>query len=148
MDGSGGHGLHPEALHGFGDFPVFHDVLEDEFTFAAGITSVDDFGDVFFTSEGEDVFEAGLGPFDGLEGEFGGDGGEDIELPREVLAVRAGGHFKLDEVTDGGGDHGLVALEILGIAGLSLLRKLAERFGEGFGEIRGYGGLLGDDESL
>ena len=94
------------------------------------------------------MFEAAFGLFDGLEGEVGGDGGEDIELPREVLAVRAGGHFELDEVTNSRGDHGLVILEILGVAGLSLLLEFPEGFSEGFGEIRGNGGFLGDDEDL
>ncbi len=148
LDRTGGHGLHPEALYGFIDLPVIHDVLEDEFTFAAGITGVYDLGDVFFTSELEDVLEAAFGLLDRLEGEFRGDGGKDIELPREVLTIGSGGHFELDEVTDGGGDHGLVVLEILGITGLSLLLEFPESFGEGFGEIRGNGGLLSDDKSL
>lgn len=51
-------------------------------------------------------------------------------------------------MSDSRGDHGLVVLKILGIAGLPLLLEFPEGFGEGFGEIRGNGGLLGDNESL
>lgn len=94
------------------------------------------------------MLQAAFGLLDGLEREVGGDGGEDIELPGKVLAVGAGGHFELDEVADRRGDHGIIVLEILGIAGLSLLGEFAKSFGEGFGEICRYRGLLGDDESF
>jgi len=148
LDRAGGHRLHPEAFHGLINLPVFHDVLEDEFSFTASITSVDDRGDLLLASEGEDVFEATFGLLDGLEGEFRGDGGKDVKFPGEVFSVGPGGHFELDQVSDCRGDHGLVVLEILGITGLSLLLEFPEGFGEGFGEIRGNGGFLGDDEDL
>ena len=148
LDRAGGHGLHPEAFDGLLDLPVVHDVLEDELSLAAGITGIHDFGDVPELGELEDVAEASFGLFDGLEGEIAGDGREDVEFPRKVLSVGAGGHFELDEVTDRGGDHSLIVLEILGITGLSLLGKLAEFFREGFGEICSNRGLLSDDQSL
>lgn len=148
MDGSGCHGLHPESFHGLADFPVVHDVLEDEFSLAAGITGIHDFGDVLELGEFEDVAEASFGLFDGLEGKITGDGRKDVEIPRKVLSVGAGGHFELDKMTDRGGDHSLIVLEILGITGLSLFGKLAEFFREGFGEICSNRGLLSDDQSL
>ena len=66
LNGLGGHRLHPEALDGLLDVADLDDVLEDEFTLAAGITSVDDEVEVFLFGEGEDVFEAAFGLFDGL----------------------------------------------------------------------------------
>jgi len=86
--------------------------------------------------------------FDGLESKVRWDGGEDIKLPGEVFTVWAGRHFKLDEVTNRRGNHSVVILEILGIAGLSLLGKLAKGFGEGFREICGNRGFLCNDESF
>lgn len=94
------------------------------------------------------MFETAFGLLNGLKGKIRGNGGQDIELPGEVLAIGSGGHFKLDEVSDRRGDHGVIVLEILGIAGLSLLGKLAKGLGEGFGEICRNRGLLGDDESF
>ena len=51
LNGSGSHRLHPEAFHGLVNFPVVHDVLKDELTFAAGIASVHDLGDVLLAGE-------------------------------------------------------------------------------------------------
>ena len=94
----GGHRLHPEALDGFLDVADLHDVLENEFTLAAGITGINDKVEVLLFSEGEDVLEAAFRLFDGLQFEFAGDGGEDVEFPRQVLAIGAGGHLEFDEV--------------------------------------------------
>ena len=82
------------------------------------------------------------------EEQVGWNSGEDIELPGEVFPVGSRRHFKLDKVTNCRGDHGVVVLEILGIAGLSLLGKLTKGFGEGFGEICGNRGFLCNDESF
>jgi len=140
--------LHPEAFDGLFYLPVVHNVLENELSLATGITGVHDFGDFLELGEFKDVAEASFGLFDGLEGKIARDGWEDVEIPRKVLSVGSGGHFELDKMTDRGGDHRLIVLEILGITGLSLLGKLAEFFREGFGEICGNRWLLSDDQSL
>lgn len=43
FDAFWGHGGHPEALYGFFAFGDFVDVSENEFSFAASVTSVDNF---------------------------------------------------------------------------------------------------------
>ena len=65
---------------------------------------------------------------DGLERKFRRDGGKDIKFPREVLSVRPGGHFELNEVTDRRGDHGLIIFKILGVTGLPLFFEFTEGF--------------------
>lgn len=94
------------------------------------------------------MFEAAFTLLDGLEGEAGGDSGEDIELPREVFPVRSGRHFKLDQVAHRRGDESEVVFKVLSVTRLSFLFKFTKSFGKGFGEVRGDGGLLGDDKSL
>ncbi len=110
-DGALGHGLHPEAFGGLLDLAVFDDVAEDEFAFASGIASVDDFGDVFAAGELEDLLESSLGVDDGVEVESLGDGGEDIELPRQFFAIGAGRHAKFDKVSDGRGDDSFLVFQ-------------------------------------
>lgn len=90
--------------------------------------------------------EAALRLLDGLEGKIGGDGGEDIELPWKVLPVGAGWHLELNEMSHRRGDHGLIVLEKLGVAGFSLLLEFAKSLGEGFRKIGGDRGFLGNDE--
>lgn len=144
-DGTGGHGLHPEAFDGFLDFSDFDDVAEDEFAFATGVAGIDDEVDVFAFGEFEDLFEAWFGIGDGVEVEGFGDGGEDVEFPGEFFAVGAHGHAEFDEVTDGGGDDGAVVF-VPDVTAFALFFEFAEGFGEGLGEVVHDGGFFGDDE--
>ena len=100
-----GHRLHPEPLDRLLDVADVHDVAEDEFALAAGVAGVDDAVDVLALGELEDLLEAGFGAFDRIELEVFGDGGQDVEVPGQlVLAVAGDRHAQLDEVADGGGD--------------------------------------------
>ena len=93
LNGTSGHGLHPEAFDGLIHAADVHDVLEDEFTFTTGITSIHDLSHGLGAGELENVTEAAFGLFDRLKIEFFRNGREDVELPWEILSVRAGGHF-------------------------------------------------------
>ena len=91
------------------------------------------------------MLKAASALFDRLKLEFLGNRGEHVEVPRQVLTIRAGRHFQLDEVPDGGGDRGLVALEVGRIPRLPFLGELAQLFGEGAGEVGRDGRFLGDN---
>jgi len=90
LDGARGHGLHPEALDRFVDLADLHDILENQFAFAARVAGIDDNVELLLPGEAEDVLEAIVGLLDRLEFEVVGDGREDLEIPGQVFAVPGG----------------------------------------------------------
>ncbi len=144
-DRTSGHRLHPEALDRLLDFTDVHDILEDELTFAASVTGVDNDVEFLLFSQTKHVLEAIVCLLDWLELEFLWDRRQHLKVPREVFAVGASGHLQLDEVTDRRGDGGIFVLEILCVAGFALFLKFAQVLGQGFGEVGGDGRLFGNN---
>ena len=142
-----GHRLHPQALDGFFDFSVFDDVLENQFTFASGIASVDDFADVLAFGELEDLLEASLGIGDGVEIEARRNRREHIKFPRQILAIRAGGHAQFDQMADGRSDDRVVVLEPC-IAPGAFFIKLSKWFRKGTAEVCHDAGFFCDDKNF
>ena len=87
-----GHRLHPKPFDRLGDFADFHDIAENEFAFAAGVASIDDSIHVFALGQLEDLLEAGLGVWDGVERELVRDGWKDAEIPGKFLTIRPHRH--------------------------------------------------------
>ena len=85
---------------------------------------------------------------DGLQFEGSGDGGEDVEFPGQIPAIRAGGHLEFDEVTDRGGDDGLLVFEVFRVERFPFLLKLVELLGEGTREVGHDRGFLRNDEGF
>ena len=95
LDGLIGHGLHPETLNGLLHFADLLHEIEDQLSFATGITSVDDRFDVFAFHEALEEAQSVLGLLDWLEAKFVRQDGKTFEFP---LSLR---HFELHQVTDG-----------------------------------------------
>ncbi len=144
-DGIIGHRLHPETLDRLVDAADFHDVAENQLTLAAGVAGIDDEVDVLALRQLEDLLQAGFGVRDGIQIELVGDGREDVEIPRQLLAIRSHRHAQFDQVADGGSDDGGVVLEE-NIAAGSIFLELAKDLGEDPAEIGHDTGFFRDDE--
>ena len=113
-------------------------IIENEFAFAAGVTRVDDLGDVFSRDELFQSPEDILRRSDRLEFKLLGNDRQGLQPPEPVFfLVDVLRHQQLDDMPDGGRDHVLVVLEMV-----ALFRHLTESTGE----VAGHAGLLGDDE--
>ena len=104
--------------------------MKNQFTFAAGVTGINDDVDLLFLGKRQHVLEATGALLDRLQFELFWNCWQDVEIPRQVFAVWAGWHLQLDEVTDSGRDGGVFVFKILGIAGFSFLLELAECLGK------------------
>ena len=91
-----GHRLHPQALDRLLNVADVHDVLEDQLTFAASVTCVDDEVEFLLFSQAEHVLEAVVRLFDGLQLEFLRDRRQHLKVPREIFTVGASGHLQFD----------------------------------------------------
>jgi hypothetical protein len=139
------HRLHPQPFDRLGDLADFHDVAENKLTLPAGVAGVDDVADVLALGELEDLLEAGLGVWDGIEIELVRDGGQDSEVPWQFLTVRPHRHPQLDEVADGRGDDGGFVLEE-NVAARAVFVELAEHLGEDLAQVRHDARFFGNDE--
>ena len=131
-DGSGGHRPHPKALDRLVDAPELHDVAENQFALAGGVASVDYEINVLALRQLQHLFEARLGLLDGIELEFLGNCGKNVEIPSQFLAVWPHRHAQLHEGADGGGDDRRVVFEMDVAPGADLV-ELAEGFGKRLG---------------
>ena len=122
-----GHRLHPHALERFIHLGQRHDVAENQFPLAAGVTGIDDGVDILIADQPQYQLEPAFAFFDGLQFELFRDDRQMLDAPRQLFAVRPLGHFQLHQVTHRRGDDGAVILEIT-VPVLALLGELAQRF--------------------
>ena len=135
-----GHRLEPEALDRLGATGELDDVVENQFSLAAGVAGVDDLGNLGIFEEFFDHFEAVGGSGNRLKLKGLGDDWESVELPGETLAS---GHFvgkaELHQMTHRRGDDIIVDFEEFCASGFP---------SEGSGQVGGDAWLLGNDEGF
>ena len=115
LNRAGGHGLHPKSGDGLIDFTDLHYILDDQFSFTAGVTGVDDGNKLFFACQGEYVLQSSGRLLDWLQFKFLRDGGKNVEVPGQVFSVRAGRHFQFNQMPHRRSNSRLIVLKILGI---------------------------------
>ena len=132
-----GHRLQPEALHGLFAAGQLDDIVEDQFSFTAGVAGIDHRGDFGLLEQFLDHREAIRGTRNRLKLKLLGNDRQGLQLPREPLAAR---HLirqaKLDQVTHRRGDDEVIDLEELSPARLPA---------KGPRQVGGDAWLLGDD---
>ena len=134
-----GHGLEPEPLHRLSRAREGHDVAENQLALAAGVASVDHGIHVLPLEQLLQNFQPAGAALDGLQPEVGRQVRQVREGPLALLDLKFVGDNQLEQMPDGGRDHGVLALEEL-LAGV--LFEPAERLGD----VRGDGRFFGNDE--
>jgi hypothetical protein len=99
-----GHRLQPQALHRLAALGVLGDVIEDQLTFAARVTGVDQAGHILALDQLGQQFEPGLGLLDRLEREVRRNDRQVGERPFAALDLEFFGAGQFEQVTDGRGE--------------------------------------------
>jgi hypothetical protein len=140
-DRGGRHRLQPEAADRLllGAQGMLRDVAEDQFALAPRVAGIDQAGDVLALDQAGQQAQAFLRSLDRVQREMRWDHGQVGEAPLAALDVVFLGHRQFQQVADGGGQHVVLALEV--VAGT---REAAQRLGD----ILGDRGFFRDDKLL
>ena len=138
-NGRRGHRLQPEPADRFLCAGVPDDVTEDELAFAPGVAGVDQAIDILAFDQPREQLQPALRLFDRFEVEMGRNDRQMGETPLAAFDLVGLGHLQLEQMSNGGRHHELVALKIV-----VMPIAAAERSRD----IGGHRGFLGNDKSL